>query len=211
MECEISSQAQEHEQWNVGPDASGILQPLPDVQANDVENHRDRQHAERRCQRVSLTVRQPAVFGAANEHGHGNARAQQSREIKERIDPVSPAGNEAVEITKGFFTPHIESAFRGIASGKFDDDERRWQEEEECGEYPQADGRGAVVGGGSDPARAENSSDVEQQHVPKTHFAAKLGFWTGGFRLQTDSPWHPRIYHGEAKTLHQVTLVDYRA
>src|SRR5262249_41874920 len=111
-----------------------------------------------------------------------------SREIEEGVDPVGPTGNEAVEVAESFFAPDIQSALRRIARGKLDDDERRWQEEQHSGQDPKADGRCAGVGCGSDPARAEDSSDVEQQHVPKTHLAAKLGFGTGGFRLQTDSP-----------------------
>src|SRR5208282_237824 len=41
------------------------------------------------------------------------------------------------------------------------------------------DRRSAVVRGGRNPARPEHCGDIEKQHIPKTHRAAKLLFRIG--------------------------------
>src|SRR5208282_5375110 len=65
----------------------------------------------------------------------------------------------------------------------FDDDQRRRQEKQERRQNPQADRGGSVVRRGRNPTRPEHRGDVEKQHVPKTHHAAKLLFGIGGGRF----------------------------
>ena len=79
-----------------------------------------------------------------------------------------------MKITKGFLGPDVETAFVREARGEFGDHKRRGDEKNYRGEDPEADGGGAVVGGGGDPTGAEDRGDVEEQDVPKAHFFAEL-------------------------------------
>jgi hypothetical protein len=79
-----------------------------------------------------------------------------------------------VKGAEGLARPDVEAALLGESRGKLVDDQRSGDEKEDRGEHPEADGGGAVVAGGGDPARAEHGGDVEQQHVPEAHGFAKL-------------------------------------
>ncbi len=165
----ITANTNQHQQRNVGADASGILQPFADVQANNVEQNRHAQQAERRPQRVDLVICQMAIPGTADEYRHSDAGSKQAGKVEEGVDPVGPSRHKAVKIAERLFAPDIEAAFSGKTGGKLDDDQRRGQKEQQGGQNPQADGRGAVVGSGGDPARSQNSGYVEKEYIPEAH------------------------------------------
>jgi len=115
-------------------------------------------------------------------------------EVKEGVDPIGPSGDKAVKGTEGFAGPDVEAALLRKAGGKLVDDQRSGDEKEYRGQDPQADGRGSVVAGGGDPARAENGGDVEEKHVPEAHGFAELRLgieWGGG------DDWHGVTWRAE--------------
>src|SRR4051812_15224026 len=113
---------------------------------------------------------------------HRRAGEQQAGEVKHGVRPVSPPGNESVELAEGLSCPYVEAAFGRITRGKLNNDERRRHEEEERCNRPNSERRGPGICGGSDPARTEDGRDVEKQHVPEVQLPAQLGlnFSAGG-------------------------------
>ena len=81
-----------------------------------------------------------------------------------------------MEGTEGLFGPDVEAAFFREARGELVDDERAGDEEEDGGKDPEADRGGAVMAGGGDPARADDSGDIKEENVPEAHGLAELGF-----------------------------------
>src|SRR5215471_3017067 len=184
MKRQIAANSDEHEQWDVGGNTARVLQPLADVQPDHVKDHGNCQQSQRGPYEILGVRRKVLEPWAADVHRHGHARRQQSRKIEERINPVCPAGDEAVKIAEGLFAPHVQSTLGGIAGGQLNDDERGGEKEEQRREHPQADGRCSVVRRGSYPARTEHGCNVEQQHVPETHGATKLAGLSGGLSRQ---------------------------
>ncbi len=174
--------AHQHHQGHIGSNAARVLQPLADVQPDDVQNHGDKENGKRDGEQKSPVLRQRGALPANDVGSHGSAGQQQAGKIEKGVDPVSPAGNKAVKGAEGLFGPGVEAAFLGKPRGKFVDDQRAGDEEEDRGQNPEADGRGAVVAGGGDPAGPEHGGDVEQQHIPKAHGLAQLRFGVEGGR-----------------------------
>src|SRR5262245_33500938 len=113
---------------------------------------------------------------------HGRAGEEQPGKVEKGVGPVGPAGDEAVKLTECLLGPGVQSSLGGIARGKLNHDKRSWDKEEERSQNPKAERRCSIVGGGGDPARAEDGSDVEEQHIPEAHLPAqlRLGFDTLG-------------------------------
>src|SRR5262249_53067912 len=84
------------------------------------------------------------------------------------------AVNESVKVAKGLFGPDVQAAFRRIARGEFYDGQGAGKEEEQRRKSPQAERGRSIVGSGCDPTRTKDGCNVEQQHIPESHFAAKL-------------------------------------
>ena len=121
-------------------------------------------------------MREGGAVAGRNVGGHGRAGEQQAGEVEDGVDPVGPSGDESVERAKSVARPGVNAAFLGKARRKLVDDQRAGDEEKESSQHPQADGRSAVVPGGGDPARPEDSGDVEEQHIPEAHGLAQLRF-----------------------------------
>ena len=178
--CRPDGDDDEDGKGQVSADAAGVLQPLADVEADDVQPDGNEEKAERDCELEGSILSEAGAAGAEDVGGHGGAGEQQAGEIEDGVDPVGPAGDEAVEGTEGFFGPDVEAAFFREARRKLVDDESARNEKENGGEDPEADRGGAVVAGGGDPARAEDGGDVEEQHVPEAHGFAQLRFGSVG-------------------------------
>src|SRR3569833_647252 len=89
-------------------------------------------------------------MSAENVSRHGGAGKQKSREVEDGIDPVGPSGDEAVEWAKGFARPGVETTFFREARGQLVDDQGARNEEEDCGQTPEADRGCSIVAGGCD-------------------------------------------------------------
>ena len=168
------SDHKQHEQRKVCPHATGILQPLADIQADDVKPDRDGEKRKGAGEKKCLVLNQVLGVDPADVGAHGGAGHKQSGKIKERINPIRPPRDKAVKIAEGFFGPDVKAAFMGEAGGKLGNNQSRGHKEEKRGDDPQADGRCAIVGGSGDPARTQHRGDVEQQYVPQAHLAAEL-------------------------------------
>src|SRR5438067_492047 len=124
------------------------------------------------------------IFCAAYIGAHRRTREEQARKIEERVHPIRPAGDEAVEFAEGLLSPDVESAFIGIAGCELSDYQRGWDKEEDGCQQPQAQGRGTIVRRCRNPARTEDGSDVEEQHIPQAHLATQLRVCLARFRMQ---------------------------
>ncbi len=152
------------------------MEPFADVEADDVEENGDAKESEAAGEQEEPALREVGVLGSADVSAHGSAGEEQAGKVEKCVDPVGPAGDEAVKFAEGFLGPDVEAAFVRKAGGEFDDDQCGGNEEKYGGENPERDGGGAVVRGGSDPARAEDGGDVEEEDIPEAHDAAELGF-----------------------------------
>jgi hypothetical protein len=152
----------EDQEGQVGADAACVLQPFADVEADDVENHGDQKQGQRKPEQKTAILCEGCAVRRRDVGGHGGAGKQEAGKIEDGVDPVGPAGDEAVEGAEGVAGPGVETAFFREARGEFVDDERAGDEEEDGGQNPEADGGGAVVAGGGDPAGAEDGGDVEE-------------------------------------------------
>ena len=77
--------------------------------------------------------------GAAPAHdisGHGGAGQEQAGKVEDGVDPVSPAGDEAVKGAEGIARPGVEAALLREARGELVDDQRAGDEEEDSGDAP---------------------------------------------------------------------------
>ena len=90
------------QQGSVCAHPSGVLQPLADVEADDVHTYSNRQQQERAGKKEAAIIGEVTVPGSSDVGAHGSARYQQSGKIEERIDPIRPAGDEPVKVAEGF-------------------------------------------------------------------------------------------------------------
>ncbi len=119
-----------HDQRHIGADAACVLKPFADVEADDVEDHGHQQQAERNRQEECAVLGQRDAAASDDVSGHRGAGEKQAWEIKDGVDPVSPAGDESVEVSEGFFRPRIESALFGESRGELVDNESAGDEKE---------------------------------------------------------------------------------
>ena len=61
---------------------------------------------------------------------HGSAGEQQAGKIEDGVDPVGPAGDEAVKIAEGLPGPDVEAAFLRKSRGELVDYQRAGHKEE---------------------------------------------------------------------------------
>ncbi len=167
-------EAKYHER-QIRADAAGILQPLADIQANDVEDHRNQEQSQRNAEQKRPILGELRSTAANDVCGHRCAGEQKARKVEDGVDPVGPAGDKPVEVAEGFLRPGIQAALFWKPRRKLIDDQRARNEKEDCRDHPQADGGCSVVAGGGDPTGAQNRGDVEQQHIPEAHGLAQLG------------------------------------
>ncbi len=154
--AEINQQrhAHQHQQRHVRPHAARILQPLADVQPDDVQQHSHQQQGNRNQQQKCPVLRKRPAFFPNHVCAHRSARQQQPRKIKHGVNPVRPPGNEPMKISKRFLGPHIQAALFRKTRRQLVDDKCPGHEKEQRGDHPKADGRSSIVTSGGDPARA---------------------------------------------------------
>src|SRR6185437_3284613 len=155
------SNGKEDQQRNICPHASRILQPFADIKTNDVQPYSNTENDQRAANQKGFVAAQIRSGAATDVGSHGAARYQQSGKIKEGINPIGPSSDKAVEIAERFTRPDIQSAFSGITSREFGDDQRGGNEEENCRQHPQAERGCPIMGSSGDPSRPEHSCDVE--------------------------------------------------
>ena len=104
------SNAGQHQQGNIGSHAAGILEPLADVQSNDVQQHSDHKHGQRDSQQEGAVLRESRTAAADDICAHRCAGQQQAGKVEDGINPIGPAGDKAVKGSKGLFGPGVEPA-----------------------------------------------------------------------------------------------------
>ena len=128
--------AGENQQRQISPDASRVLQPLADVQSDDVQRHRDQQHGQRYPQQKRAVIGQCSAAAGHRIGSHRRACQQQSRKIEDGIDPVGPAGDKAVEWSERVARPRVNAALLGESRGELVDHQRARHEEEDARPAP---------------------------------------------------------------------------
>ena len=78
MDVENGGNADKHEQGDVGSDAAGILEPLADVEADDVEHDGHQKDAEGNGELEGSVLRESRAAPAHDVGGHGGAGEQQA-------------------------------------------------------------------------------------------------------------------------------------
>src|SRR5260370_35443034 len=91
MQRDVSTDPQQHYQGNIGADAPGILQPLANVQTDDVQYYCDAQQPQRCSQGVNLVVRQGGVTRPANVNRLYYSCRHQPKQIKALQNPLAPS------------------------------------------------------------------------------------------------------------------------
>jgi hypothetical protein len=179
-EHDEASYGDKHEQRDVSADAAGVLEPLADVETDDVEEHGNGKQGERDSDQEGAVLSERRAARTEDVSRHGGRGEQEAGKIEEGVDPVSPSCDETMEGSECLARPDVEAAFLRKARRELVDDECAGDEEEESGEGPEADGGSAVVAGGGDPTRAEDGGDVEEQDIPEAHGFAELRSWVAG-------------------------------
>ena len=151
-------------------DGTEIVGPLGEIEAEDVENGEAGEDEDGEDDEVGGLLRVGLESGMEEEDVAGG-EVEDGGEVGEIADPVHPGGEEAGLFAESEFGPDVEAAFGGIAGGEMDDGKGKGNVEEEPAGKPDYEGRGAVAGGGGDPAEADAGDDVEEDEIAKTHDA----------------------------------------
>src|ERR1700691_4239502 len=99
---------------------------------------------------------------AQRKHRDADEVKHHGRHVKHIVGPVTPAGEESVEVAENFFGPEIDSAFAGITVGEFDDGDALRPEEEDEGDEPEPDSDAAVGGNRGDYVQVEDGDYKEE-------------------------------------------------
>ncbi len=90
----------EYEQWKIGRDSTGVLQPLADIQPDDIHHYGYCEQHHRSNQEKRRVLRKSDPARTSHIRSHRRAGQQQAWKIKNCIDPVRPTRDEAVKITE---------------------------------------------------------------------------------------------------------------
>ena len=146
-----------------------VVQPLADVESDDVQQ-RGRAQREQRKHNVESRVAGEMLPGRLPHEEHvAGGEVEHGREVRQIAGPVRPGRHEAGEISEGAFAPDVEPAFVGIARRKLEHRERQRRVETEPRSDPDDDGTRSGGSGGRDPAQADAGDHVEQQQVAEAH------------------------------------------
>jgi hypothetical protein len=149
-------------------DGAKVVRPLGKIEAEKIQDGKTGKEEYREADEVDRLSGEMLQRGMKEEDVAGG-EVENTREIREIAGPVHPGAKEAGAFAEGFFSPDVESAF-GWESGRkgnYGNGERNV--EEQPGAEPDDEGRGTVSGGGSDPAEADASNDIEEEEIAKTH------------------------------------------
>ena len=151
--------------WNPHGQRADVVQPLADVESDDVHQRRCAQRKQREDDVERGVVREMRPRVLAHEENVAGGEIEDGGEVREVAGPVSPGGHEAGEVSEGAFAPDVESAFAGIAGRKFENGKGERRVEAEPGANPDDNGTRTGGGGGGDPAQADAGNHVKQNQI----------------------------------------------
>ena len=96
---------------------------------------------------------------------HADEVQHDRRHVEHVVGPVTPAGEESVEVSKDFFRPKVDAPFARITVGEFDDRDALGTEEEEERDDPEPDGDATVGCDGGDYVQIKDSNYEEQDEI----------------------------------------------
>ena len=164
--------------WNPHGKCADVVQPLADVESDDVHQRGGAQREQREDDVERGVVRKMLPCVLAHEENVAGSEIEDGREVGEVAGPVSPGGHEAGEVSEGAFAPDVEAAFAGIAGRKLENGKCERRIEAEPGADPDDDRTGASGGGGGDPAQADAGDHVEQNEIAETkHTLGAVGIF----------------------------------
>src|SRR5580700_5688915 len=150
---------------------ANVVQPLPDVEADDVHQcgGAEREQREDDVERGVVREVRPCVL--THEENVAGGEVENGREVGKVASPIGPGRHEAGEISEGALAPDVEAAFAGIAGRKLKHAKRERGVEAEPGADPDNDGTGTGGGGGGDPAQTDAGDYVKQNEIAEAEYA----------------------------------------
>jgi len=130
---------QDH-QRQVRADSARILQPLADVQADNVQHHRGEKHCHGYPEQKCAVLCERCSVAGGDVCRHGRAGQQQAGKIEDRVDPIGPAGDETVKWSEGIARPRVDAALFRKTGRELINHQGAGNEEEDCRKHPEADG-----------------------------------------------------------------------
>ena len=128
------------------------------------------------------------MIGAENVDGNADEIEHDRRHIEHVVGPVTPAGEETVEVSENLLGPEIDSTFARVAMSEFDDGDALRPEEKKKGNDPEPDGDAAVGGDGGDHVEVEDGDYKEEDEIAASEGADQVslgGLGGGGQSLFT--------------------------
>ena len=151
--------------------APDIVQPLADVEADDVHQRSRAQCQQREDDVERRVVREMRPRSLAHEENVAGGKIEDGREVGKIAGPVSPGGHEAGEVSEGALAPDIEAAFTRIAGRKLEHRECKRRIETEPRADPDDDGTRAGRSCGGDPAQTDAGNHIKQNQVAEAEHA----------------------------------------
>jgi len=143
------------------------------------------------------------VAWTEDENGDADEVEHDGRHVEHIVGPVTPAGEESVEVAEDFFGPEIDSAFAGIAVGEFDDGDPLREKEEDQGDDPEPDRHAAVGCDGGDYIQVEDGDYEQEDEIAASESADQVGL-SGGLggsgQFKTKTAGSLRLRSGQALT-----------
>src|ERR1019366_3479465 len=138
------------------------------------------------------------MIGAENVDGNADEIEHDRRHIEHVVGPVTPAGEETVEVSENLLGPEIDSTFARVAMSEFDDGDALRPEEEDEGDDPKPDGDAAVRGDRRDDIQVEHRDNEKQHQVPfsKDAFEVRGFCWSRAQWVLPSSPVADRVNGG---------------
>src|ERR1017187_5050881 len=178
-----------------GSGGADILCPLADLHADQVGAEGDPDGDERNGEEERAADGQVCVGGSEGVNAGAHVEHGGAGEPEGNANPVDDEAQEAVPAAEIVACPKIHAAGAGILHGEGGDGDGERHHEEQGGEEPEGDGAGPGVGGGRNPAGADDAGDGEERDVAQTEYALQLRL--PGRQGGSWPPWGVRWSGGE--------------
>src|SRR5271168_509631 len=161
-------------------DSAEIVDPLPDAEAHDIQNHQQRHEQERRnhCERGIFGQR--LVAGAQHEHRDAHEIEHHRRHVHHVVGPVAPTGQETVEVAEYFLGPQINATFAGITMCQLDHGNSLRPEKKHERNQPKPNCDSAVRGDAGNHVEVEDRDDEERDEVPTAERTLQMNRFSCG-------------------------------
>src|ERR1019366_445703 len=156
-----------------------VVDPLADAETDNVENGEQGKQCERSSECERFVIGESCVARAQDKDGDADEVEHDGRHVEHVVGPVTPAGEESVEVAEDFLRPEIDATLTGIAMSEFDDGDALRPEEKKKRDDPEPDGDAAVGRDGGDYVQVEDGNYEEEDEIAASEGAHQVGLGGG--------------------------------